>query len=225
MWDFPRTLVSEYATSPTLVQLVTNFNTWVDPRYNLEQFYNLIWNIDSAVANNSTYGLDVWGRIVGIGRVLTIGTGTYFGFQEAGDRTGFNQAPFYAGQPTTENYTLTNEAYYNLILAKAATNITNNSIPAVNAILRALFPGRGNCWVSDGANNFAGTCFGFQEAGDRTGFNQQPFYDRLPRPPDNMTIVYNFDFDLEPFEVAIVVNSGVLPKGCGVKASAYYLNA
>jgi hypothetical protein len=218
LYDWPRTLPSQFATSPTLDQLVENFNTWVDPAYNFEQFYQYVWNIDYAYANDSTYGLDVWGRIVGIGRVVSLEGGSFFGFQEAGDRTGFNQSPFWNGIPITTNFTLTNEAYYNLILAKAASNITNGSIPAINSILLALFPGRGNAYVTDGGNSQAGIWFGFQEAGDRTGFNQGPFSDYAPSLPANMTLTYVFDFPLEPFEMAIV-KSGVLPKGAGVRAS------
>jgi Protein of unknown function (DUF2612) len=222
MENFPRTLISQYATSPTLVQLITNINTWIDPSFNFNQFYDLVWDLDSALANDSTYGLDVWGRIVGVDRQLDVGVGSYFGFQEAGDRTGYNQSPFYAGQPTTEIYSLTNQVFYTLILAKAASNITNGTIQAINAILRSLFPNRGNCYVTDGANSMAGIYFGFQEAGDRTGYNQGPFGDAMPTLPNNMTMVYVFEFPLEPYEVAIVTNSGVLPKPAGVLATASY---
>ena len=222
MENWPRTLISQYATSPTLVQLITNINTWIDPSFNFNQFYDLVWDIDSAAANDSTYGLDVWGRIVGVSRYLNVGVGSYFGFQEAGDRTGFDQSPFYAGQPTTEVYELTNQVFYTLILAKAAANITNGTIQAINAILRSLFPDRGNCWVTDGANSAAGIWFGFGEAGDRTGFDQGPFGDLMPSLPNNMTMVYTFDFPLYPYEVAIVTNSGVLPKPVGVLATASY---
>src|SRR5690348_15169237 len=80
-----RTIISQYANSATLVQLIENLNTYLDPRPLFDQFYDLVWNIDTAQG----YGLDVWGRIVGVERTLTINTPpTYFGFYDSlGDST------------------------------------------------------------------------------------------------------------------------------------------
>src|SRR6266550_5302096 len=156
MRDFDKTIISQYSNSAVLTQLLTNLNTYIDPDANLEAFYSLIWNVDTA----EKYGLDVWGRIVGINRTLQVAAGSYFGFQEALDRTGFNQSPFYNGQPTTTNFDLSDEAFRRLIFAKAAQNITDSSIPAINQILRNLFPGRGNCYVTDGPNASFGDWFG-----------------------------------------------------------------
>ena len=184
MRDFDRTIISQYSSSPVICQLITNLNSVIDPNYNLQNFYDLLWNIDTAVG----YGLDVWGRIVGIGRVIKISSGRFFGFEEANSAviTGFNVAPFYNGQPTTSNFTLADESYRLLIFAKAAANITDGSIPAINQILLNLFPNRGNCYVTDGLN---------------------------------MTMTYTFSFPLQPFELSIVENSGVLPTPSGVLAS------
>ncbi len=188
MRDYLRTLISQYATSPRITGLVEAFNEWIDPSANLEAFYDDVWNIATAFG----YGLDVWGRIVGIGRVLTVAASEYLG--ETGDvgasGDSFNVGIFYSGQPTTSNFTLTDEAYRRTILAKAAANITNGSIPAINAILlNILFPGRGNCYVIDNRD---------------------------------MTMVYKFDFKLLPYEVSIVRDSGVLPTPTGVLASVVY---
>src|SRR6266446_8680457 len=136
MRDFDKTIISQYSNSSILTQLITNLNTYIDPSADLEAFYTLIWNVDTAVG----YGLDVWGRIVGINRVLQIASGSYFGWYEAQDRTGFNQSPFYNGQITTAAFSLTDEAFRRLIFAKAAANITDCSIPAINQILMNLFP-------------------------------------------------------------------------------------
>lgn len=186
--DFDRTIISEFSSSPTLCALITSINEWIDPDANFEAFYTNIWNIDSA----SGFGLDIWGRIVGINRIVTLAgpIPPYFGWEEARpSTTGFNQAPFYSGPAVTQNFTLTDEAYRNAILVKAAQNITNCSIPAINQILLNLFPGRGSCYVLDGLN---------------------------------MTLTYVFNFALVPFEVALVTTSGVLPKPTGVKALYIY---
>jgi len=217
--DWDRTIISQYSASSKLCALISNFNDYIDPDVNLEAFYNYIWNIDTAVG----YGLDVWGRIVGVNRVLTFNASDYFGFEEGEDWFGFGQAPFYSGVLQTDNYTLTDEAYRRLIFAKAAANITDCSIPAINQILMNLFPGRGNAYVTEGSYYQQGTWFGFEEAGDAVGFDQAPFGEASHFFPSGMKMTYVFNFVLEPFEIAIVTTSGVLPKPTGVLANASYL--
>jgi hypothetical protein len=182
MQNVSDTLVSQYATSPSIVRLIDNFNDWVDPSANIDAFYDLVWNVDTAVG----YGLDVWGRIVGVGRVLQISVaGKYFGFDEATNISAdpFNTSPFYSGQQINNNFVLADDGFRVLVLAKAFANICDGSIPAINHILLTLFPGRGNCCISDGRN---------------------------------MTMTYTFPFKLTPVEAAIVAQSGILPRSSGV---------
>lgn len=96
MKNWRATTLAEYQNSEKLISLLESINDWIDPSTNFETFFNVLWNLDTAVG----YGLDVWGRILVIPRRLTITVGSFFGFQEAGDRTGFNQESFgdlYAG--------------------------------------------------------------------------------------------------------------------------------
>src|ERR1700742_1997604 len=67
-WDVWTTVQSQYANSPILTTLITNFAGYVDQARNFDNFFDLIFNVDTAQG----YGLDVWGRIVGINRILTI---------------------------------------------------------------------------------------------------------------------------------------------------------
>jgi len=223
MLNWPQTIISQYADSPRLLALIEAINEWISPDTDFEAFYQLMWNIRKQ-GGAVGYGLDVWGRIVGVSRRLTVTGGSFFGFEEAGDRTGFNQSAFWTGELTTTNFTLTDETYRFLIFAKAALNITNSSIPAINRILMELFPNRGNAYVIDGRNTGDLGYFGWGEAGDRVGWSQGPFGDNLPTTPNNMTLTYVFDFVLEPFEIAIVTVSGALPRPVGVKANARYLS-
>lgn len=192
MQNFPDTIISQYSDSPILCQLITNFNNYVDPGYNIEQFYTDIMNIQTAQG----YGLDVWGRIVGVGRVLVVAIGDYLGMTgtpsgpEVTSGDSFDVGIFYSGEQITSNFRLDDQSYRNLIYAKAAANITNGSIPAINYILmNILFFARGFCSVID---------------------NQ------------NMTMSYFFEFTLTPVEVSIVQNSGVLPTPAGVFANIEY---
>lgn len=141
------TIISQYANSPTLRQMIQNLSVYLDQGANIDAFYDLVWNVATAQG----YGLDVWGRIVGVQRVLQVSSGIYFGFAEAADNTEtpFNVAPFYSGQTTTSNFALTDPAFQTLIFAKAAANICDGSIPAINNILMSLFGSQGNAYVTD----------------------------------------------------------------------------
>lgn len=185
MKDYRLTIISEYATSPAISSLIRSFNDWIDPEADLDDFYNLVWDVQTAVG----WGLDVWGRIVGVGRVLQItSTGKFFGFNEATNISAdpFNASPFYSGQQTTSNFILADDGFRVLVFAKALANICDGSIPAINQILMTLFPDRGNCYVVDGMD---------------------------------MTMTYTFEFPLTPVEAAIVAQSGILPRSTGVSST------
>ncbi len=189
------TLASQFANSPTLVRLLTNFNAYIDPNADIDAFYDQVWNVETAVG----YGLDMWGRIVGVNRVLQVATVAYFGFSGPAGYSGqpWNQAPFYKPPaPPTSNYALLDGPYRELILAKAMANISNNTIPAINEIMVSLFgpdgpfPISGNCYCTDGLN---------------------------------MTMTYTFGSSLSPLQYAIVFQSGILPRPTGVSATVVQL--
>lgn len=194
MIGFDETIISQFANSPILTAILTDFNDYIDPAADFELFYTAVMDVLTAEG----YGLDVWGRIVGVGRVVQVaGTYLYFGFAETGTfnangfaETGETGAFWDGSSPLTEPYNLPDADYRLLILAKAAFNITDGSIPAINRILLALFPGRGNCYVVDNLD---------------------------------MTMSYTFSFGLTPIENAILNQSGVLPRPTGVSASVVIL--
>lgn len=187
MENVERTIISQYANSPTLVQLIKNMDGYIDPSADIDAFLENIWDISSAVG----VGLDIWGKIVGLltGRILKIPTAELsLGFKEAGtaSATPFGSGAFYNGAPATQNYSLADPAFKTLILAKAIANITDGSIPSYNQLLQSLFAGRGRCYIND---------------------------------LGNMQMRYTFEFYLQPYEVAIITQSGVLPRPSGVLAS------
>lgn len=178
------TIASQYANSPTIMSLIDAMNQYIDPAVDIEQFLSFVWNVDTAQG----FGLDIWGRIVGVGRVLTIpGTGVYFGFDEQTEAEPFDQAPFYDGPPATQNFTLSDDAYRSLILTKALANISASTAPSFNALLQGFFAGRGRCYVVD---------------------------------QGGMAMMFTFEFPLMPFEVAVLTNSGAIPRPAGVKVTA-----
>lgn len=146
-YDEWSSIISQYANSPIIDAMVTSFNAATDQTENIENLYDLVWNVLTAVG----HGLNVWGRIVGVGRTLEFPSASAnFGFQEANSWTGFGQGGFYSGGGTSDNFVLSDADYRLLILAKAASNITDGAIPSINRILLALFPFRGACYVADG---------------------------------------------------------------------------
>jgi hypothetical protein len=160
MDNVDQTIISQYNQSPSLTLLIEAFNQWVDPAANIDDFYNLVWNIDTAVG----YGLDVWGRILGVGRVVAVASTKYWGYAEATSVSAdpYGQSPFYSGQKLTDNVFLDDEGFRTLLLAKAASNICNGSIEGINAILLMLYPGRGNVYVVDGRDMTMQYKFEFQ---------------------------------------------------------------
>jgi hypothetical protein len=148
-FDWSATVLSQYANSPIILQWIEYYSEYIDPTQNIQAFYDQLWNIETAVG----YGLDVWGRIVGVARTIPGITQKYLGFAEAGQLSAdpFNQSPLYSGEALTGNSTLSDDAFRTLIMAKAAANIWDGSIPGLNLILRTLFPGL-ICYVTDGQN-------------------------------------------------------------------------
>jgi hypothetical protein len=158
-FDLWTTVISQYADSDRLIGIISSFNAAMDMTENLDNLYDFCWNVLTAVG----YGLDCWGRIVGVGRALSFpGSVSYLGFEEAGSSwTGFGQGILFSDGGTTTNFQLSDADFRLLILAKAAANITDGSIASFNAILLALFPLRGRCYLADNQNMTATMTFQF----------------------------------------------------------------
>lgn len=147
MENISQTILSQYANSPALCGIIDAWNQALDPAALIDQWYALVWNVKTAQG----YGLDVWGRIVGVSRVLSIESVDYLGWREANDLTeeGFDQAPWYSGSDATSNYRLSDDGYRQLIYAKAFANISDGSVLSINTILTTLFAGQGDAYVRD----------------------------------------------------------------------------
>lgn len=184
------TIVSQYANSPRLVAMIQNFQDAVDQTKNLDAFFDLIWNVNTAVG----YGLDVWGRIVAVNRVLKLVQGPpWFGFDEGVDYQPFGPGglgPFYSGQKLTDNFILSDDGFRVLILAKAFSNICDGSSRSINRLLQMLFGTTGKAYVRDNLD---------------------------------MSFDYVFEFQPTALQYAILVNSGVFPKPVGVSYSVVTL--
>lgn len=186
MIEHGRTVISQYASARTVLAIIERMNDCLDPRVNVAEFQEKIWDVDTAVGR----GLDIWGKIVGVSRLLRIPSNlNTFGFENASipaDWRPFNGGTFFSGNNVSQAYLLPDAAYRTLILTKALANIVATTAQSINALLRNLFPGRGRCYVVDmGA----------------------------------MTMRFVFEFDLSLVEYAILTQSGVLTHPAGVQYS------
>lgn len=193
-FNFEDTVISQYANSPTILQLAANMDAYIDQTANFANFYQFVWNVDTAVG----FGLDIWGKIVDVSRLLQIpNTTLYVGFDNAAtpppdwQTMGNNLihppvgGAMYTGHNATETYLLDDDSYRQLILAKAFANIAATTAPAINQILQNLY-GTGHAWV----------------------LNTGP-----------MAISYNLDFTPSAIQLAILEQSGVIPTPPGVSVT------
>ena len=162
MQNWQYTLLVQFANSPSLKTILEGFNQAVDPSAVIDTFYNNVLNPQTATG----WGLDVWGRIVGVNRIVQVASSEYLGFQEANDGSGtsqpFGQGIFYTGTNATSNYALTDEWYRKLIFAKAQANISSGSISSLNSILMSIFSGVGNIWVEETDENTMTVAYDWQ---------------------------------------------------------------
>lgn len=148
MISVERTIISQYGNSAIITQLVRDMDEHIDPRADIDAFFNFVWNVDTAQG----FGLDIWGRIVNISRELTLPADPlYFGFNEAVPGAyPFDEQPFYPGaEAATQTYMMADDAYRRLIMVKALANISATDAPSLNRLLQNLFEGRGRCYVND----------------------------------------------------------------------------
>lgn len=142
MWSVEETILSQYAASPVICGLVRNMDAHINPAADLDLFHDRVFNIMTA----RTWGLDVWGRILGIGREIDIDEDTdQFGFKGQ-ELQPFGQGTFY-NPGATSVWPLQDEPYRKLLLLKAMANISDCTIPSLNQLLANFFDGRGAVYV------------------------------------------------------------------------------
>lgn len=127
------TIQSQYSASPIIKSLVLQFDYNIDPSSDIALFYNKIFDVDTAEG----IGLDIWGRIVGIGRAIAIESEDYLGFYGS-QLQPYNQAPFWHGKPVSDVYELTDDAYRQLIMWKAMANISTADAATLNKLTQLL---------------------------------------------------------------------------------------
>lgn len=122
MKNVEQTIQSEFGNSAAITGLIHGMNEWIRPDIDIENFFNTVWNIETAKG----FALDIWGRVVGLPGGRTILT-----------------------SPAT---VLTDPQFLELILLKALSNISASSAPSINQLLTNWMAGRGRCYTTDLGN-------------------------------------------------------------------------
>jgi hypothetical protein len=129
------TILSQYSASPRILDLARGFALRIDPSPDIDAFFDNVFNIETARG----WGLDNWGRILGIPRGVQVATVDWFGYYGS-QLQPWNNAPWYNDKQSTNNFPLTDEAYRQLLMYKAGANIGDASAATINRLLSQIFP-------------------------------------------------------------------------------------
>lgn len=103
MDNVEQTIQRQYLNSPIITSLIDSMNAAIDPSADIDNFYIWVWDVATAQG----FGLDIWGRIVGVSRTLL----------------------------TTPATVLDDSDYRSLILLKALGNISASNSYSINTVL------------------------------------------------------------------------------------------
>lgn len=120
------TVQGQYGNSPSILQLISNFDQSVNPDADLLTILTFIWDIDTA----QDFGLDILGALIDLPRQLA---NTPFIYPERGPR-----GPYY----------MNDDQYRRAMFVKAWSNIGDHSFKSINVGMRKIAQGRGNAFAS-----------------------------------------------------------------------------
>lgn len=134
------TVQSQYSASPRILALAGMYWDMLNPGSEIQTMLDDMLNPSTARG----YGLDVWGRIVGIKRATVPVSGEYLAFDpdpmSNPDGDSWNNAPF---NPLTPQGLATDSVFRVYVMVKAMMNIGNGSLADINKYFSLMFPGSG----------------------------------------------------------------------------------
>lgn len=212
--------MKQYAASPIIQTIISDRESYFVTGWQ-DQFYDLIWNMDT----NKGIGLDIWGRIVVIGRNVQISTvDTTFGFYEAWS----GESP---GQETDGELVVNNMAF---ILSKSdPVRMDNHIQPFDQAPFYDGLAATETYRLPDEAYRkliFAKALANISDCSVPSlnkvlrylfGSDTQRCY---AQSSNRMDIRYVFEFELSEVDKTIAALSGVIPRPAGVKVTILQLD-
>lgn len=138
MKNIKDTIMAQYANSPNILALISGMNDAIDPQYFIDDFYEYVYRLSSAVG----FGLDIWAEKVGVSRTAPMSNpdSKYFGFATGGEP--FNTYPFNSSGSGISSYQLPDVQLRELIIIRAAINILYATAININKFLLMIFNGR-----------------------------------------------------------------------------------
>lgn len=209
--------MKQYANSPIIQQLITDRHDYFQTVWT-DDFYNKVWNVDTAQG----FGLDIWGRIVVIGRSVRINTiDRTFGYYEAWSGEG---APPPSAGPVVINgmvFVLSSSAptsgpddrvtpfddapFYDGVQATSVVVLSDEAYRKL--VLAKAFANIADCSILtlNQALNYL--------------FDGGPTRRCYATTSNLMDLSYVFEFPLTPVEQTLAISAGVIPRPAGVKLS------
>lgn len=207
--------MKQYAASPVIQKLIEDRKSYFDASWQ-QQFYDVIWNVDTAQG----YGLDIWGRIVVIGRNVTIDTADpTFGYHEAWSGSGvppsapgpmiINSLSFVMFDSTPsggdDRITPFNDAPFYEVQSTGTVTLSDSAYRQL--ILAKALANISDCSIPS-LNKALNMLF--------SGGPSRRCYVTTN---NLMDLSYVFEFPLTPVEKTLAIHAGVIPRPAGVKLS------
>lgn len=188
MINIEKTIISQYANSPILLGLIKRMNVALDPTINFDNFYRMIWNVETATG----VGLDFWGKVVGVNRhIYMTADDEFVGF--ANGFTPFSSGSWVNDGEINRKYTLDDETYRKVIMIKAMRNIIYATFPNINKLLQMMFSERGRAYIVKNNTMSARYVFEFTLLPVERAIIRQ--MDILPRPSGVLIEYYEPEID------------------------------
>ena len=135
MFKIEDTIASQYANSPRLMLIIQELHNAIDPTKNIQDFYRIIWNLETAQGA----GLDIWGRLSGLIATclckIQMNHHSVFIPSSPEPLYTFNDAPFRTDSGGFSAYALPDNLYRKLIFRQSTANIILATAPNINQLL------------------------------------------------------------------------------------------
>lgn len=207
--------MKQYAASPIIQQLIADRRDYFEALW-VDEFYNKVWNVDTAQG----FGLDIWGRIVVIGRSVRITTfDRTFGYYEAWSGGG--------GAPPLSGPLIINGMAF-ILSSSSSTGTTDDRVtPFDDAPFYDGIQDSEVVVLSDSAYRKLILAKALANISDcsmpslnyalRNLFDGSDTRRCYATTNNRMDLSYVFEFALTPVERTLAVSAGVIPRPAGVK--------
>lgn len=207
--------MKQYAASPVIQQLIADRKDYFQTAWT-DDFYSKVWDVDTAQG----FGLDIWGRIVVIGRSLRINTfDRTFGYYEAWSGT--------SGVSPSPGPMIINGLAFVLAPPKSSGSTDNRITPfdeapfydGIQATETVILgdPAYRKLVLAKALANISDCSMPSLNYALRNLFDGSDSRRCYATTNNKMDLSYVFEFTLTPIEKTLAISAGVIPRPAGVK--------